>query len=122
MVSVLVLAPEGIPLVQDPTKPLPLYWKLPGGRDEDGETPLETGIRETDEEIGLRFLPSDLTLIFEEPRKNHRFFLFVARPLALGQLRKRGSEGENVAVFSREEVKTMVDMHPDHRRIVAPYL
>lgn len=120
--AVLIIAPEGIPLVQDTAKPLPHFWKLPGGRDEEGETAIQTGIREVEEEIGLRFLPDDLALALEEPRQNHRFFLFIARPRALGRLKKRGEEGENVAVFSREEMRTMVDMLPSHQQLVAPYL
>ncbi|MHA7239737.1 NUDIX hydrolase [Arthrobacter sp. TMS1-12-1] len=35
----------------------------PGGKPDPGETPAETGVRELFEELGLRVLPEDLTLL-----------------------------------------------------------
>ncbi len=35
-------------------------WALPGGRLDDGETPLQAAIREIEEEVGLRVGPDDL--------------------------------------------------------------
>ena len=37
--AVLIISPDGIPVVRDPKKPIPRYWKLPGGRSEGKETP-----------------------------------------------------------------------------------
>lgn len=34
-------------------------WALPGGRIDEGESPLEAALRELDEEVGLRLAPSD---------------------------------------------------------------
>ncbi len=31
-VAVLIITPEGIPLIRDPKKPAPVFWKVPGGR------------------------------------------------------------------------------------------
>jgi 8-oxo-dGTP pyrophosphatase MutT (NUDIX family) len=35
-------------------------WALPGGRIDEGETPLEAALRETEEEVGLRLGPDSL--------------------------------------------------------------
>ena len=35
-------------------------WALPGGRIDDGETPLDAALREVDEELGLRLAPDDV--------------------------------------------------------------
>lgn len=53
--AVLVLSPEGIPLVKDPSKPEPVRWKLPGGKGKEIDEQLTTGaLREsTDGEKAL---------------------------------------------------------------------
>jgi mutator protein MutT len=38
-------------------------WGLVGGKSEEGETPKEAAIRETNEESGLKVLPEDLIMI-----------------------------------------------------------
>ena len=40
--------------------PYPNHWDLPGGGREGDETPEETVLRETQEEIGIAFAPADL--------------------------------------------------------------
>jgi 8-oxo-dGTP pyrophosphatase MutT (NUDIX family) len=35
-------------------------WALPGGRIDEGETPLDAALREVDEELGLRLEPADV--------------------------------------------------------------
>ncbi len=42
------------------TIPYPNHWDLPGGGREGQETPEETVLRETKEEIGIAFAPVDL--------------------------------------------------------------
>ena len=43
-----------------PTIPYPNHWDLPGGGREGHETPVETALRETNEEMGLSFEPNEL--------------------------------------------------------------
>lgn len=63
-----------------------LFWSFPKGHQEDGETDIETAIRETKEEVGL-----DVEIINEKPiRTGHlvhggivykEILLFIAKPL-----------------------------------------
>jgi len=117
-VAALIVSPQGIPLVRDAKKPKPYYWKLPGGRSEGNETALEAVIRETKEETGLSFKPSDMELICEEKRQNHIFCLFQTNPVSLVDLRLRGSEGEEVGLFLPGELGTLSDFFPPHKKIL----
>lgn len=41
-------------------------WALPGGRIDDGETPIEAALRETDEEVGVRFDESHVLGVLDD--------------------------------------------------------
>lgn len=117
-VAVLILTPQGIPLVRDPKKPAPVYWKLPGGRSEGEETAEECAIREVKEELGFTLKLKDLTQIFEEGRGSHMLVIFKASVKDLSDLKEFGNEGEDIQIFSPRTVLTMKDFFPNHRRIV----
>lgn len=117
-VAGLIVSPQGIPLVKDLKKPKPYYWKLPGGRSEKKETALQTIIREIKEEVGLRFKSNDMELVCEEERGNHTFCLFQASPVYLDGLKTTGNDGEEVKLFSPEELKNLADLFPAHRKIL----
>jgi len=57
----------------------PNMWSFPGGGSSKGEMPIQTAIRETYEETGLRITPNDLKLLFmtkdADQKKNVYFFL-----------------------------------------------
>ena len=57
----------------------PNMWSFPGGGSSKGEMPIQTAIRETYEETGLRITPNDLKLLFmtkdTDQKKNVYFFL-----------------------------------------------
>ena len=89
-VAVLITSPEGIPLVRDPKKPLPRYWKLPGGRSEGVETPEECAVREIYQEIGLELNQDDLQVIEQQDRKSHTLTFFRANVPSLKELKKEG--------------------------------
>lgn len=105
-----------VPLVLDGAKPLPHYWKLPGGGKEPGESPKETAIREAEEEVGIRV--SKAILLKEEDRGNHMLYLFGAWVETFDQLKTMGDEGERVALYSVTEIEEMVDFFPPHRRLL----
>ncbi len=121
-VAVLIMNPAGIPLIRDPKKPAPVYWKLPGGRGTNGETPEMTAVREIEEEIGLTLTEDDLFVIHEEDRGSHTLVLFKAQVPSVEGLRKEGNEGEEVKLFPAKEILGMSDFFPNHRAIVADIL
>lgn len=117
-VVALIVSPQGIPLVKDFKKPSPNYWKLPGGRSEEKETPTEAIIREIKEEIGLSFKPKDMELIYEEEREGHNFYLFQTNPVSVEGLKSIGNEEEKVKLFLPEEIKNLPDFFPPHLKIL----
>mgnify|MGYP001566744322 CR=1 FL=1 len=99
---VLVLTPEGIPLVREPNKPAPIFWKLPGGASNFGETAEQCALRELEEETGLRI--GEGGLFKEISRKDlgtHVKVFFKVWVPSLDGLKQHGDEGEEVKVFSR---------------------
>lgn len=118
VVSVLIITPKGVPLVRDPKKPEPRYWKLPGGRSEIGEKPLETAIREAKEETGLDLDPMSMDLVYSEERENHDFYLFQSVAVSLNGFKDAGNEGEEVKLFTPDEIKTLPDFFPAHKEIL----
>lgn len=48
---------------EKPGIPFPGLWDLPGGGRENGESPVECGLREVEEEFGLLLDPGDVLLI-----------------------------------------------------------
>lgn len=116
---ILVLSTDGVPMVFELSKPLPHWWKLPGGRKDNSETPEETAIRELEEEIGLVVDIQDLNLLIKQDMGSHYRHLYsvqVDGPLTC--LKKTGDEGELVAVFQYEEINKMIDFFPNHRDLL----
>ena len=121
-VAVIVETPQGIPLVCDPQKPVPHFWKFPGGRSNSGEIPEETALRELREETSIRLEKDALKLLHQEARGGHSFFLFQAHIPATVGLPSHGSDGELVKFFSHEEIQTMPDFFPNHRALAERFL
>jgi 8-oxo-dGTP diphosphatase len=124
-VAIILETAQGIPLVMDPQKPVPRYWKFPGGRSEAGETPAATAVRELREEIGVSVQPEDLKVLREETRQGaggeHKFFLFYGRASARG-ISNRGAGGEMVKLFPSDTIQNMPDFFPNHRALWDAFL
>ena|SRR5258708_3496297 len=106
-VAVLIIAPEGIPLIRDPKKPPPVFWKAPGGRGmlhEDAET---AAIREIKEEIGIMLAEASLEVVHREDKGTHTLVLFTAKVPSLTGIKAQGDEGEEIKVFERKELATL---------------
>src|SRR3989338_4033024 len=104
---VLVQSLRGIPLVKDPNKPKPNFWKIPGGKSEYGETPPQTAWRELREETGIVVPVESLKLIWQEERSNHTLYCFFVETGMLEELAARGDEGEEIRLFSQDEINRM---------------
>lgn len=118
-VAVLIDSPEGIPLIRDPKKPVPIFWKLPGGRSKIGESAQEAAIREIKEEIGLTLKLKDFKILKEENRGSHNLVIFKASLSSLDGIRVQGNEGEEIRVFPLEQIKKMKDFFPNHQRLLS---
>lgn len=121
-VAVLIVTPEGIPLVRDPKKPAPIFWKIPGGRGDASETAIGVAIREIREELGLVLSIEDLRVIHSEDKGNHVLTIFRADLPTLQQINTEGNEREEVRVFTASEILAASDFFPNHRRVVGRIL
>jgi 8-oxo-dGTP pyrophosphatase MutT (NUDIX family) len=104
-------------LVYEPTKPSPIFWKLPGGRGEGDETPEETALLELEEETGL--IDVDITKLRKEDKGGYDRYLFVAISNSDDPVLKEvGDEGEEIRTFEISEFDRMADFLPDHLRLL----
>lgn len=117
-VAALLVTPQGIPLIRDPKKPDPNFWKLPGGRSEGKETPKQAVIREIKEEVGLAIGSEEIQIIYEEEREGHTFCLFQGAPISIAGLKEKGNEGEDVKLFLPEELRKLSTFFPPHQEIL----
>ena len=120
--AVVLVTPIGILLVRDHRKRLPILWKFPGGRGEGDETPLDCVVRELQEETGISVSGLDLELVLTEPRKNHTFSLFLGSLPTVPDMNSCGDEGEEIGVFTPEEILDMDNLLPNHRRLTGDVL
>ncbi len=116
-VAVLIITPQGIPLIRDPKKPPPVFWKAPGGRSDASETAKSAAVREVREEIGAKLSENDLAIVSEEDRDSHILTLFAAKLPSLPAIKDRGDEGEEIRIFSPSEILAMHDFFPNHRKV-----
>ncbi|PIR44039.1 hypothetical protein COV23_02075 [Candidatus Wolfebacteria bacterium CG10_big_fil_rev_8_21_14_0_10_31_9] len=117
-VAVLIISPKGIPLVRDPKKPAPIFWKLPGGRSIKNETPEKTAIREIKEETGLMLKSEDIWIAYSEERDDHNFFLIQAIAISLEGLKSTGNDGEEVKLFLPNDLKNLSDFFHPHKEVL----
>lgn len=120
--AVLIITPQGIPLVRDPKKPRPWYWKLPGGRSVGNETAQRCAVREVGEELGILLKEEDLQTVREEVRNTHILVVFRVDLPELSGMSPHGDEGEEIKVFSAREILMLSDFFPNHRRLIATVL
>ena len=129
-VSVIVITPDGIPLIQDIYKPKPHFWKFPGGRQEGSETPEVTAQRELAEEVGIELDLEQLELLYQETRPGrdgggHDFFLFRAVLPETPPMKTRGNEDEHVELISKNALRALIEndsFFPNHRQFAEKFI
>lgn len=72
------------------------YWVIPGGGAKGNETPVETALREIDEELSIQLKPAALNQLFEyKSQENEHFFYaeisFIAAPEISGEEKERSN-------------------------------
>lgn len=117
-VLILPLSKWGIILVRDHSKPYPVYWKLPSGGKDSGEIPLQTAVRELDEETGLKVHQYQLTLLLIEDRGDHDLYFYAVIASSIDSLKDVGDAGEEVKIFSNSEFDGLDDFFPSHRKLL----
>lgn len=87
-----------------PDIPYPGHWDLPGGGREGDETPEGCALRETEEEIGLRLKPADLSWTRHYQRPRGRVWFFVShQPAELASRIRLGSEGQRWSLMAPQD-------------------
>lgn len=88
------------------------YWTFPGGIVDPGETPRQSAVRETFEEVGITVNPNDVTFFAVANRKSTQAdtyqFIFKA-PLEMGTLDNivlQSSEIDEYALVTRDQVRS----------------
>jgi ADP-ribose pyrophosphatase YjhB (NUDIX family) len=122
--AVLLVTPQGIPVVRDLKKPTPIFWKLPGGRSKESaaETAKGCAIRELTEEIGVSLSENDLTIIYSLDKGNHTLTIFRADLTVLPQIKSQGDDGEEIRVFAPKDLLAEQSFFLNHRKVVEEIL
>ena len=118
-VIAVIVSPQGIPLVKERRPDRIPFYKFPGGKKEGEETPIECGIREVEEETGIKLKPEQLIFLYQEDRGTHDFFVYGVKLTELPKLKEYGDEGEEIGVFSREGLAMRNDFFPGHKKMSA---
>lgn len=104
---VIAVTQWGIPLVTEPSKPAPHFWKVPGGACEGDETPEQSAVREYDEEVGEKLSVQDLVLVRKEEYRTHDRYFFRVDCREVNP-KGRGEEGEIIEVFPPHRVEELL--------------
>jgi 8-oxo-dGTP pyrophosphatase MutT (NUDIX family) len=81
------------------------------------EDPIDCGLRELFEETGITGERKSSKIIYSEVRDDHTFYIIFVEIPSLKGLEKVGDEGEEVRVFSEEEVLRMKLLY-SHEEVV----
>lgn len=86
----------------------PSKWGICGGKVDLGETPLDAGIRETLEEIGISLNIEDLKFLsMDTSEKTHFTVYYVRKDIDINECKLQIEELEEVKYFKIEELQNL---------------
>lgn len=105
-------------LVRAPRKPYPKLWNFPGGKKEAGETPVDTAIRELEQETGLRVEEKNMVPCGKVLRDGYPVYIFGTYVFDTSSLKDRGATGEEVCLFNEKLFPLMDDFVPENKGLL----
>jgi 8-oxo-dGTP diphosphatase len=99
-------------------------WETPGGKIEDGESPEEAAIRETEEELGVKVTIIRLlnTGDFEENGKKYHYYWHLAEISSGTPTIIETNTFDQLAYYSWNELECMLDqLSPNTKNLVHAY-
>lgn len=86
----------------------PNKWGICGGKVDFGETPLDAGIRETSEEIGIRLNKEEMKFLSTDTNgKLHFTVYYVRKNIDINECKLQEEEVDEVKYFKVEELQNL---------------
>lgn len=76
------------------------YWVIPGGGSEKQETPVETAVREINEELALELKPEELKYLFTFEEQNEEQFVFLTKIQRISEPEISGEEKDRASEYN----------------------
>jgi 8-oxo-dGTP diphosphatase len=110
----IIIKDQKVMLVQQAKKSAYQLWSFPGGRVEDGETPLQAVRREVYEELGVKPVKVDSVGVYEIDGPTAKLELHTFRVEIGGDISLKADELLDHSFFSLDEMRALGDQlrHP----------
>ncbi len=88
----------------------PNVWGICGGKIDYGETPIDAGVRETLEEIGVKLYKDELKILIKQPIKEEKIYCttyYIKQDVDIDKCVLQKEEVEEVRYFKIDELETI---------------
>lgn len=88
----------------------PNVWGICGGKIDYGETPIDAGVRETLEEIGVKLDKDELKILIKQPIKEEKIYCttyYIKQDVDIDKCVLQKEEVEEVKYFKIDELETI---------------